>query len=328
MTRSSLQQSINNYIYAWKQLCYSTGVIQLPLSEVAGRIDALIPYFEYDSTLNYVLGNHTDVLTARNTFEKSRYQLKLNQITPVFPDFDIQIGAFKEFAQPPFQWFSTVQIGAPIPIWDTNKGNIISAEAAMVRAAEEPHRVSLVLANNYQNAYNAYKNNLITLDYYRRHILPDQVRAYRGVLQRRIDDPNAQPGDLVTAQQNLLTSVSTYLTTLGQLWSSVVTVADFLQTDDLFQFAQPRALPQMPEMQFPCTHPGPTPAPAPLPSPDPLPSGPVKPTSAKPQTLPSAMIPSGNQAAVDTQSQDDLKQRPVVQAQVAPTTAPPWPSVK
>ena len=86
------------------------------------------------------------------------------------------------------------------------------------------------------------------LQNYRRHILPDQVRAYRGVYERRRIDLNAQFGDLVTAQQTLATGVTSYLTILGNLWTAVVSVADFLQTDDLFQQGKPLELPTLPDL--------------------------------------------------------------------------------
>ena len=66
ITRLAYQQAIQSYIYAWKQLVASMGVPQLPLTEVAGRVDRLIPYYEYDAVLAYALQNHTDVLRARN----------------------------------------------------------------------------------------------------------------------------------------------------------------------------------------------------------------------------------------------------------------------
>ncbi len=45
----------------------------------------------------------------------------------------------------------------------------------------------------------------------------------------------------------LSSSVSAYIGILGSLWSSAVSVADFLQTDDLFQVAKQRELPQLPD---------------------------------------------------------------------------------
>ena len=59
------------------------------------------------------------------------------------------------------------------------------------------------LTNTLAAAYMNYKTNLDALEYYRRYILPDQVRAYRGAYDRRQIDPNASFGDVVSAQQTL-----------------------------------------------------------------------------------------------------------------------------
>src|SRR5439155_11513729 len=143
-------------------------------------------------------------------------------------------------------------------IWNRNRGGIIAAEGALGRAVDEPHRVEQNLTMLLATAYAGYKQNLNALEYYRRFILPDQVRYYRGVVDRRQIDPAAQFGDLVTAQQTLVTNVSSYLSVLGAMWSSVVNVTDLLQTDDLFQLAQSRAVPALPELEslppWPCCH--------------------------------------------------------------------------
>jgi hypothetical protein len=114
------------------------------------------------------------------------------------------------------------------------------------------------LTTTLTTAYANYKQNLDALEYYRRFILPNQVTYYRGVIVRRDIDMTAQFGDVVTAQQALATSISSYLTTLGALWTSVVSVADLLQTDDLFQLGQPRAVPALPDLEslprWPCCH--------------------------------------------------------------------------
>jgi outer membrane protein, heavy metal efflux system len=257
-SRLALKQAIATDAYTWKELVAAIGLRQLPLAEVAGRLDVAIPYFDYDAVLAHVLRGHTDVLTARNGIEKARYNLMLAQVTPI-PDVDVRVAVLKEFALPPFQMVHTVQVGMPLPVWDQNKGNIIAAQGSQVRAGEEPHRVELTLTNNLATAYQNYKNNLDALEYYRRFILPDQVRTYRGVYERRQAQPAAVAlADLVTAQQTLATFVTGYLTVLGQLWASAVSVADLLQTDDLFQVATPCEVPALPDLEhlpeLPCCH--------------------------------------------------------------------------
>ncbi len=266
-------QAIQNYIYTWKQLVAAIGIHQMPLTEVVGRVDVAIPYFDYDAVLAHVLRHHTDVRTAANGVEKARFNLKAAQITP-FPDLDVRVDYLKEYTVPPFAQFHTFSVGFPLPLWDRNKGNIIAAEAALVRASEEPHRVELNLTNTLATAYQGYKTNLDALEYYRRFILPDQVRAYYGIYERRRIDPAASFGDLAQAQQTFAGGVTTYLTVLGQLWTSVVNIADLLQTDDLFQLATPHKLPELPELDhlpgWACPH-GMT---------SPLPAGPCPPGPA------------------------------------------------
>ncbi len=256
--RLAYKQALQTYDYSWKQLVAAVGLRQLPLTEVAGRIDACIPYYDYDTVLAHVLHNHTDVLTAYNGIDAARYNLKLAQVTPAFPDIDVQVGILKDFVVAPQQVTPTVQVGMPIPIWDQNKGAVIAAESALVRAGEEPHRVETVLTTNLATAYVGYKNNIDALEYYRKYILPDLVRTVRGVEERRRFDQALSLADLVTAQQNLSTSVTSYLAILGQLWTSTVSVADLLQTDDLFQLAQARELPPLPDLDslppLPCRH--------------------------------------------------------------------------
>jgi cobalt-zinc-cadmium efflux system outer membrane protein len=236
----------------------------LPLSAVEGRVDKLVPYYEYDTVLAHILRSHTDVLTARNGLEKARYNLQFAQVTPV-PDVEVRADLWREFTVPPFNNFHTVSVSVPLPVWDQNRGNIRAAAAGLVRASEEPHRVEVTLTNGLATAYASYKTNLDAVEYYRRDILPDQVRYYRGVFERRKIDITAPFGDLVQAQQTLTATVTAYLGVLGQLWTSVATVADFLQTDDLNQLSKPLELPELPDLDalhvWPCPHPQPVPPP-------------------------------------------------------------------
>jgi cobalt-zinc-cadmium efflux system outer membrane protein len=259
LARLAYKQAIFSYIYDWKALVATLGIHQMPLTEVAGQVDRLIPYYDYDAVLAHVLKNHTDLLTAQNTLRRAQYTLKLAQVT-VVPDLDVRMTLEKDFALAPFGTYHTLSVGMPLPIWDQNKGNIIAAQAALVRAGEEAHRVEVTLTDSLATAYSSYKNNLVALEDYRRNILPDLVRYYRGIYARRQVDPTSAFNDLVTAQQTLASNITAYIGVLGSLWTSVVSVADFLQTDDLFQLAEPRSLPEVPDLNqllpLPCGHPG------------------------------------------------------------------------
>ena len=234
----------------------------MPLSEVAGRIDAFVPRYTYDQVLAQVLTRHTDILTAQNGVEKARYNLKLAQIAPWLQDFDVTVSVSKDYSVPPNNVVPGISISTPLPVWDQNKGNIIAAEAALAQALEQQHAFEQTWTTTLETNFLTYENNIKGLEYYRR-ILPELVLYYRGVLFRfatggaQVKTPFAF-ADLVNAQQALTTGVTSYLTLLAQVWSSAVSVADPLQTDDLFQMGRPEALPPIPDLEhlppLPCGH--------------------------------------------------------------------------
>ncbi len=250
--RAALVTARNRYTSAWKQLAAALGLPGMPPTELAGRIDAPLPVFDHDFVLNYALRNHTDVLTARNTFLKGQFNLRLARQQPI-PDVDVRLMLQKDYTGAPFNIDPSVQVYMPLPVWDRNQGGIIQAQGNLVNASEEAHRVRDDLTTRLADAYERYATNRVLLAYYRDQILPDLVRAYRGIYQRFQTEvaPGAGPpgavappaavttppafADVVVGQQNLAAAVTTYVATLALAWQAVVDVADLLQTDDIYR---------------------------------------------------------------------------------------------
>ena len=81
------------------------------------------PGFEYESLRVHILAGHTDLITAANTVVKSRYNLRLQEVTPI-PDVSLKLVVQKDYTTPPFNTTANVEIGVPIPVWDRNQGAI------------------------------------------------------------------------------------------------------------------------------------------------------------------------------------------------------------
>ncbi|HKI32207.1 MAG TPA: TolC family protein [Gemmataceae bacterium] len=266
--RVNLAQARHRYVSAWKQLAAAMGVPGLSPAPLGGHIDMPIPVYCYDDVAAQVLARHTDVLTARAALERARLNLRLAQVTP-YPDLDVRVLVQKDYTGDPRLVMTSVQIGGPIPIWDHNRGNIIQAEAHLVRATEEEHRVRADLARQVADAFERYNLNRELLAPYRSTVLPDQVRVFNGIFDRYLAQgkpPRFDVNfiDVSTAQQNLATSVTAYLQALAAQWQAVVDIAALLQTEDLFQVgAEPvptECLPPLPDLDkllpLPCKHAG------------------------------------------------------------------------
>jgi cobalt-zinc-cadmium efflux system outer membrane protein len=261
--RTQVVQARNRYTAAWRQLAAALGLPELPPTQLDGRVDRPVPIYQYDRALEHVLGAHTDVLTAQNTLQRARYQLRLAEVTPR-PDIDLRAAVQKDLTDEPALVQVNVGVGIQVPLWDRNQGNILQAQGQLLRATEETQRVRNDLTARLAEAFERYQNNLVIVDYYRNHILPDQVRVYRAVYERHQAEPQVLNfNDVITAQQSLASAVTTYLSTLGATWAAVTDVANLLQTTDLFQLGEPQVVPALPDLDLlrpplPCVAAGPS----------------------------------------------------------------------
>ena len=267
--RASLMQARNRYFSAWKQLAATLGLPGMPPRPLAGRVDAAVPIVRYDSALAHVLSQHSDVITAENTLQQAQINLKLAQVMRI-PDVTAHAIIQKDNTTAPFNTVYSLQISAPLPVWDRNQGNIEAADGKLMNASEGPHLARDNLVNSLADAFERYRDNLLLVNYYRTTILPDQMQAYRGTRLRWESESDQVPAttsltsatpqfaDLVTAQQTLATTVTSYVTALGSMWTAVVDLSALLEAEDLFQMGDLQNVPEVPDLEhlcpLPCCH--------------------------------------------------------------------------
>ncbi len=237
------------------------GIRGMPPTMLAGRLDIPLPHFEYDSVLGQVLTKHTDVATALNAQQKARYNLRLAEVTAV-PDVTVQttisndntLGSSNRVV-------AGLQATIPVPVWDRNLGAIQQNRGALMRAVEEEHRVRNDLTARVSEAFRRYDENRDLLELYRRDILPKQVLAFRAAVTRHHIGEIGKVAytDLIASEQNLVSVIGPYITTLGAQWQAVVDVAALLQTEDIFQTCGVFPVAPIPNLDqllcLPCCHP-------------------------------------------------------------------------
>jgi cobalt-zinc-cadmium efflux system outer membrane protein len=246
--RFTLIQAQNQYLASWRQLAAAMGLRDMPLTEVAGRIDMPIPVFDFHPVLGRVLANHTDVRTAINEIQEARFNLQLAKVT-VLPDVDLNILAQKDTTAPPNVIAHSLQASVPIPFFNQNLGAIKQATGQLSQAQASLEQTRNTLTQALADAYNRYATNrenvAITLQQ-----IQDQVRAYRMLVDRRWHDPTSVSfGDQIVAQQLLVTYISSYVAALGLQWLAVCDVANLLQTDDLFQVGPRKEMVPVPDLK-------------------------------------------------------------------------------
>src|SRR5207244_1013889 len=201
---------------------------------LAGSATMTAPAFDYEMIRDRMLEAHTDLRNAANGVARARTQVRIAEVTPV-PDVNLKVVVQKDFTAPPFATTANVEVGVPVPVWDRNQGGIQQAQGQLARALDESRRVQLDLLNRLADAIERYQSNRRLVESYRNQILPDLVRAYRGVVQRYQQEPEkVNYNDIITTQQALVTSLANYLTALAAQWQAVADLAALAQLDDLY----------------------------------------------------------------------------------------------
>ncbi|MBI3861760.1 MAG: TolC family protein [Planctomycetia bacterium] len=234
MARGELVKARNNYVIAWKQLTATLNSPEMPLADLVDSPGIPVPQLDYDSAVAHVLSVHTEAQTSRNMPIRASLDLRLAEITPI-PDISIYGAIQRDFTTPGLGRTSyNTQVGMPFPIFDRNKGNILSAKGALLRATQEVTRVENDLRSRLADAFGRFETNRYLVDTQRKQILPDSVRTYRGTYEQHIQAPkDVGFADVIVAQQNLLNSVSAYLGSLSGQWNAFVDIANLLQVENL-----------------------------------------------------------------------------------------------
>jgi cobalt-zinc-cadmium efflux system outer membrane protein len=233
-SRLNLIQATNQYLASWRQLAAALGLPGMPLTDLAGGVDLPVPVYDYETVVQVVLNNHTDVLTALNNVQKARYAEELARAN-VYPDVDLHLHVQKDYTGPPDTLVYGLVVRVPVPVWDQKKGDILQAKHQITQALEIAQQDKLQLLNTLADAFNRYSTTRESVQVTMFQI-QDQVRAYRGVYERRAQAPDdVSFGDIVAAQQTLAAYISAYITALANQWQAVVDIANLLQTEDLFQ---------------------------------------------------------------------------------------------
>ena len=264
--RATLLQSRNRYIAALKQLAAAMSVGDMPPTHLSGDLHLQLPDIDFPRLEHEMLMRHPDILAARNSVQQARIDVRRAEVVPI-PDLLLYSTVQKDYTGPPFGTTVNVQASMAIPVFDRNIGGITQAQGLLAKAANEELRVRNTLLTQFAAAFERYENSRLLVAIYRRQILPDQARSYRGVYERYQQQPeHVGFGDVVLAQQTLAQATSAYLNALAEQWRAVadlLTQSQLMSIEELQTFGLVSEPPDPSQMQPPQGIPAP---PVPLPA--------------------------------------------------------------
>jgi len=236
--RNAVIDADNAAVAAGRRLGAAAGLPDVERFQVAGQAESVPAEIDYESAKIYLLENHTELRTVRNQVVQAQYRSRLEYIRPRIPDLNLYSTVQKDYTGPPYATTFNVQVGAPIPVFDRNQGNILATQSSILGHEREHGSVQNRLTGELAAILARYDTARTLAVNYRDQILPDQVRTYRGVYSRyreggQAANDNISFGDVIVAEQTLGTAVNDYATVLTNLWQAYVDAAELLQVEDL-----------------------------------------------------------------------------------------------
>lgn len=244
--RASLIRAQQDSIAAWRTLAAATGLPDLSVSALEGKIDCAVPNIVYENAVQRLNAIHTDVQIAENTIRKQRTMVQLADRANI-PDLNVGFVLQRDYTWAPGGATYNLMLGGAIPVLNQNQGNRIATRAELVKASQNVADTRNTLISELAGTYGVYQANRQLADSFRSDALRDQVRAYRGVYQRYLADPSGVSfNDVIVAQQTVASVLTQYLDILQAQWQSVVDLGQLLQVDDLFEMGDGVEVAQFP----------------------------------------------------------------------------------
>jgi cobalt-zinc-cadmium efflux system outer membrane protein len=196
---------------------------------VVGKLDRPAPVFDWEPLRGAVLERSSEVQEARAMVLQAEKLLERAR-ADVCPDIFVLVRPTYFLEQR--TTVAQVQLGATLPLFNRNQGNILAAEAEVARTRAEVGRIELSLVERLAASYQRYQAARRQVASYRDQVLPAAEESLRLIeVGYERGDPKYDYTALLQAQQTLVTARLGLVQALSELWRGVSEILGLLQVD-------------------------------------------------------------------------------------------------
>ncbi len=140
---------------AWRRLAAVVGQPTMEEKPLSGKLDADIPHNEWEASYALILEQNPELAAARARVERARIGTHRARRQNI-PDVDVMTTVSHD--NQTGDDVASVLVGIPIPVFNRNQGNILTADAELVSVHSDVERIELVLRDRLAVAYRRYDN--------------------------------------------------------------------------------------------------------------------------------------------------------------------------
>ncbi len=165
-----LQQAVVRFNAAWRELAALAGTPEMSPTYLQGRLPQNESAMDWNSVASTIVVSSPEYQAAQARVNLARASICRHEVQPI-PNLDVQFAAGVDNGTN--NGLINLQIGAPIPVFNKNQGNLSAARAEYVRASREVERIENAIKARLASAAGNFDASLAAVDKYARDILPN-----------------------------------------------------------------------------------------------------------------------------------------------------------
>lgn len=163
------QRAAIEYHAAWKEMVAIAGVPEMPQQRLVGTLRVNAPEQNWEAIYHSLVSQSPAVRAAKSRVSRAIANMNRQEVQAI-PNLQAAIAAGHDRGTN--HSMLNFEIGIPLPIYNTNSGNISAAQAEYCRAAHDVRRLELDLKQKLASTSRKYESAAISVNRFEGKILP------------------------------------------------------------------------------------------------------------------------------------------------------------
>jgi len=166
----ALRQAEIRYDAAWRELAAIAGNSEMTSATLQGRLPDTEAALDWASVATTMISASPEYQSAEARVSQARANLCRQEVQPI-PNIEVELAS--GFDNATDSGMINFRIGAPMPLFNKNQGNIAAARAEQVRASREVQRIANSIQARLAVVSRDYDSSLVAVEQYASDILPN-----------------------------------------------------------------------------------------------------------------------------------------------------------
>ncbi|WP_207394990.1 TolC family protein [Bremerella alba] len=154
---------------AWQEMAATAGVPDMARSQLLGQLNPQVGNLEWDAITSDLLGNSPELHASASRVHQARSNMTRQEVQHI-PNIIAAIEAGHDNSTG--SGMINLFVGAPIPVFNDNSGNVSAAYREYCRATHDVKRIEMSLKARLAGVAKQYDSALVAVERYEGQILP------------------------------------------------------------------------------------------------------------------------------------------------------------